>query len=426
MRIRLLLPVLLLPALALAQQAPASDPTGEVLLKALPPGVDLTIHVPSVPKFLASAPEAGVGSAQAWSDAFTSQLTAWGKDSGEPERLVKGGRALLSMADGEAVLCSLELPRVGTRRGPTVRCVMLAFRTSAKEPELRKAVDDIVAAGLSSRWEGALVTEHAMGRPVLRIASPHDALWIRVEDGLVAASNHPIALGLLFRGLERVQQEKSPKEDVSAIRLHVRYGRADDAARWEGVTFLQTETLSLPEGMKLPAAAHAPADAVMSLIADQGADTPVFPVRLPDDIVAQAERMDARPLALQFQADGTWAVAGTGAAGEKDTRVSGSASRLGWLRALATGALACAVPIDPAVLAAPLASAPQKDAADEALEWRPMQDGMGIRGPAWHGPVTFLALRTLSDIIHGVTPGAAPPPPAAPPPLPGGALPAPK
>jgi hypothetical protein len=105
----------------------------------------------------------------------------------------------------------MELPRIGSPTAPRTRCVFFAFRTRSKEKELRAAVDDVISSGLSTRWPGAPRVEQTMGRPVISLSAPHDGLWLRVQDGLVAASDHPLALGLFFRGLERVAREPKPR-----------------------------------------------------------------------------------------------------------------------------------------------------------------------------------------------------------------------
>jgi hypothetical protein len=127
----------------------------------------------------------------------------------------------------------------------------------------------------------------------------------------------------------------------------------------------------------------------------------------------RAKSMNARPLWLRLQSDGTWTVGGSGAVPAGEKPIVGGASRLGWLRAMAAGTLRCPVPIDTSLLAGPLAAADaaQKDApatAPSVFDWRPTEDPGELRGPAWHGPLTFLALRTLHDIVHGAPPFAAP------------------
>ncbi|MCE9637973.1 MAG: hypothetical protein K8T90_19915 [Planctomycetes bacterium] len=422
MRPTYVLAVLCVPALALAQDAAQPAPTGTLLWDALPPGADLVIHTPNLPQLLASAPDVGFGTAAAWGAAFDAQLRTWGEASGEPGKLVAAGGALLRMADGEAVLASMELPRIGSATAPRTRCVFFAFRTRSKEKELRAAVDDIISAGLSTRWPGAPRVEQTMGRPVISLSAPHDGLWLRVQDGLVAVSDHPLALGLFFRGLERVAREVKPPEDVSAIRLHVRHGRFDSAARWEGVTFLEREAVSSPlrDGLAVSGAAFSSKtepDGLMSWITGEAGDLPILPQRLPDDVVERAKSMNARPLALRLQADGSWTVSGAGGVPSGEKPIVGGASRLGWLRAMAAGTLPCPVPIDTALLAGPAAAAEtaQKD-MPLVLDWRPTDDPGELRGPAWHGPLTFLALRTLHDIVHGRPPFAPPPvEPEAPP-----------
>lgn len=421
--------VLLLPALALAQDAAAPDPTGTLLYDALPPGADQVLHAPSLPRLLASAVEAGIGTREAWGETFRAQLAHWGAASGQPDQLVRAGVDLLALADGEVVLASIELPRLGSPTAPRTRSAILAFRTRAKEPALRAHVDTIVAAGLSSRWPGPIRPDHAMGRAVTAMTGPFDGLWIRVEDHLVAAADHPLALGLFFRGLERVAREPRPKEDVANVPLRVRSGRDDAPLKWEGSTLLERESVAVALTKRVvgPASMHRPG-AVMTWVVDQVADAPVFPVPLAPEVVSRAASLSARPLALRLGADGAWSVGGSGSPGEGERPVAGTASRLGWLRAIAGGTLPSPIPaVDPSLLGRVVAAAEAvapKD-APEFVEWRAGEHAGDFRGPAWHGPVTFVALRALRDISLGVAPLVPQAPDTPVPPKSGPALPPP-
>jgi hypothetical protein len=421
--VRLLVPVLALPALALAQDSAPPDPVGTVLHDALPPGADLVVHVPSVPKFLESALDAGFGTAEAWRDAFRRQLSKWGGD--EAERLTRGAETLLRLAVGEALVASMELPRLGSPTAPRTRAWVVALRSRATEKQLRAAVDDVVTGGLLRRFPDAR-TDQSMGRSLLALSGPFDGVWIRAEDHLVAISDHPLALGLLFRGLERVARENRPPDDVSSFKLRVRWGRADSPARWEGSTFLQREAVSAGTKVRSRGAAALPADgAVLAFVVDEAGDVPVFPVRVPDSVAEQAKAMSARPLAMRLLADGTFTVAGSGAASDEAKPLLGAATRGGWLRALAEGRIESPFALDAAALAAPLAAidAAKPEVSPPVAEWRPGSDEGEVRGPAWHGPVTFLALRTLRDIAWRTAPDTPPPPAPEPPPKPAEAAP---
>jgi hypothetical protein len=419
---------LVLPALAFAQDPakdaagganPKSPPphTGSLLLEALPPGTDMIVQTPNLPRFLHSAVEAGLGTGDAWRAAFREQLRRWGGTEGA-ERLQRGGETLLAMADGEALLASIELPKVGS--SPRVRSILLGFRSSKTEAELRAAVDDVVEGGLRRRWPDPPQTEKSAGRPVLALTGPHDGLWIRVQDGVVLASDQSLTLVLMFRGLDRVAKSGGPQAESPGERLVVRWGPKD--ARWLGSTFLQREAASSLAGTAFPTTTlRPPADAVAFACLDAVSDVPIFPLRATEDFVAQSTaRGRLPPFVAALLGNGEFALLDPGPQPEGTAPAAGGAGHLGWMRAMVAGKLPCPVPaVDPEVLAAPLAAAAAatKD-APAVHEWSPTDQTGEVRGPAWHGPATMLALRAVGEIARGVAPGFAPEGPAAAPPKP--------
>jgi hypothetical protein len=82
--------------------------------------------------------------------------------------------------------------------------------------------------------------------------------------------------------------------------------------------------------------------------------------------------------------------------------------------------------MDRALLQGPLEAAfAQSKRSVPAFPWRPTEEAGEVRGPLWHGPVTFLALRALHMMMTGKAPPAPPAPaapsaPVAPPPSSGG------
>jgi hypothetical protein len=76
----------------------------------------------------------------------------------------------------------------------------------------------------------------------------------------------------------------------------------------------------------------------------------------------------------------------------------GAAWRGKWVEAFGRGAL----PAPLRGLSFVLLPRPPSDAPPERLAWR--RDKVHVIGPAWHGPATFLALRTLHDVCHGLDP----------------------
>jgi hypothetical protein len=119
-------------------------------------------------------------------------------------------------------------------------------------------------------------------------------------------------------------------------------------------------------------------------------------------------------------------VGAAGVAAEGEPPLVASAGRFGWLGAMRSGALDTVVPMDRALLQGPLEAAfAQSKRSVPAFPWRPTEEAGEVRGPLWHGPVTFLALRALHMMMTGKAPPAPPAPaapsaPVAPPPSSGG------
>lgn len=258
-----------------------------------------------------------------------------------------------------------------------------------------------------------------MGRDVISLAGPFDQLYVRVEDGLVAVSDHPVALGYLFRGLERVAA-RAPK-DPEGVRLTVRYGRADAADRWEGTTFLDREsvTWSAPRGW--PVAAPSPDASVVSFVANEALDFPVFPVRISESVQEQVLRMSVRPVRISLGEDGVWAARASGQPAGDGKDVAGEGSAISWLRGVAAGRIDPPFPVDRDLVRVPLQSA-ELSAKDvrAVAPWRTTSTPGEITGPVGSGPATFLALRTLRHAARGFQPFQPPPEPPAPPPSPAG------
>ncbi len=423
-----------LAAVALAQEGatPAAEPlrrpTGTLLLEALPPFADMTLHTPDLPALLRSAEAAGVGTAASWHDAFAAQLRRWGADLGEPDRLLRGGEALFGAADGEALLASMDLPSP-VSGGKRERSTLIAFRSSRRADELRAALQDVIEAGLRVRYPAEPRTEDIVSHPVIALAAADAGLWIRVQDGLVAASDHPLALGLLFRGLQRVGESGRTDggRSMGPQRLEVRYGKPD--VRWTGWVWGGRESVSWRAGPgEVSATAPLPVDArpVLAVAVEGVCDLPVFPARVPDWVADVGRKSPTGPrttIALEedgsfrlHQVDWAWTSAETKTAAVPTERlVVGAASRLGWLRAIARGAVPSPIPgIDVAALNGPIDASP---AAPDArvtigplIEWQAPDQPGELRGPLWHGPATFLALRTLHDICTQTAPGASEPP----------------
>jgi len=425
---------LAVPALAFAQDQPSQEagvPTGLVLLTAVPSRADLVIHTPDLPALLATGVEAGLGDANAWRAAFRAQMQAWGQRTGIPEKLVKGAEAMLRAADGEVLLAGIPMPAVGGPRRATV----FAFRTSYTQARLSKGLEGVVEGGLRGVYPGVPHAEEIHGRPVLALAGADESLYIAIQDGLVVASDHPLAMGLFFRGLESVDGPQTAGKKL----LEVRYGRGD--TQWTGWVYGGRESVSWTSTAPGPLAVPIPAgvDPIVAIATERPGDLPVLPVPSPSWVL-DLPALPSLPVQICLPATGglgvcgaipdggappvprsgdaatkgggAWAVvrgvAGeafgsktTGAAGP----VAGGARRLGWLDAWASGRLDLPLPsVDRTLLAGPLATA-NRD-GDPFLPWTATDQAGELRGPRWHGPCTFLALRTIHGIATKTAPGA--------------------
>jgi len=393
-------------------------PVGTTLLDALPPQADAVVETPDLPALLESATKAGLGAAAAWRKAFDAQLLAWGAESASPEKLVAGGGALLAAADGEALVASLDM-KLPSRTGTSVRATLFAMRTTCGEKTLRAAFADLLDGGLRLRYEGEPRQDDIDGRAVTALPGNRGELYVAIQDGLLAASDHELALGLFLRGLAKDAKPPAPagRPEVGRLALFVRYGRGD--AAWEGWAWGDAESIHWKADKALPAF-RVPSREVESRAfvvvvgADRLADVPVMPVpiRRPDSPRADGVNAvglmdDGRPLALDVEHM-------TGAA---SSEVGGGASRLAWLRAYAAGKIAPPIPgVDASLLRGPYdaAASAAGGKVDEFVAWKAAPSPGKLTGPFGHGPATFLSLRCLHDVLHGIAPGgAAPPPPPA-------------
>ncbi len=457
---RTLFALLLLPALALAQDSVPRDAasggaaagdlgpgaavlaTGRYLRAALPKRADLVIHTPDLPALLRSATAAGLGDGKAWRTAFREQMQRWGARTGAPEALVAGAESMLAAADGEALLASLPLPPF---EGPE-RATLFAFRSTHRAKALREALAKLIDGGLSLSYPGAPSEEQVGGRAVIALSGVRDRLYVLIQDGLVVASDHPLALGLFFRGLEQAGEP----EAAGPMVLEVTHGRGDDA--WTGWTYGERESVSWRSAASAALSAPLPAglDPVVAVALPDAHDTPLFPVPAPSWL-ADLPRggTAARLVALSrrggfavcgtspagattpglppdttgqwLELGGVWAVARTADAFDEAAArsaasmlVAGAATRLGWLRAWASGRVPPPIPgVEREVLLAPLTAAGAASVDRESLiTWRTTDRPGELRGPRWHGPTTMLALRTLRDIATKTPPRRGPRPTA--------------
>ena len=388
--------VALLSAAALAQDTARPRPVGTALSDALPSQVDLVVATPDLPALFGAATKAGLGDAEAWRAAFDAQLSAWGAPTGQPERLVAGSHAFLDAAEGEALVASFSLK---TPSGASVRPTLLAFRTTRDAKTLRAAFQEVTRGGLWLRWDGTPHDEEIAGRPVVALPSGYGSLYAVLGGGLVAVCDHPVALGLFLRGLADAKPARATDEQ---LRLTVRHGR--DAAAWEGFVRGDRELVqwndTAPRVVPLPQKSSA--TQVFAVASGRVEDLPLFPAPPSLPSGASAER-DVSWIGLDGGSLTFARAAGT-------PGIAGAAWRLGWMRALAGGKLALPIPdVDARNLQGPLESAVKSAGRcdGEFLAWT--SDGPGrLAGPFGHGPATFLALRTLHDIAHGVAPAAEP------------------
>ena len=411
--------------LVLAGSALAGDPpprpTGTMLLDAAPRQADIVVHAPDLPALYESAARAGLGDAPSWRAAFEAQLTAWAALTRLPERLVKGGGALLDGADGEALLASFSMKLPNTSGVPT-RATLLAIRSSLDEKTLRAAIVDVVDGGLRPRYEGEPREEEIGGRRVLTLPGNLSSLHILVQNGLVVVCDHPLALGLFLQGLGRPAAASARRSaPAGQMKLDVRYGRGEGA--WEGWLWGEGESVSWKTdkaGLAVFDTARSEEN-VCGIATSAIADLPLLPRPLAaaeraamEKAAATAREFDASTAVQSIGLTSRTAVVGMtpvgdpiGPVGRSTVAGPGGAWRLGWLRALAEGRLASPLPeADPAHLVR-VRDAALKTAGASAGEFIPWKSGDQpgeLRGPLGHGPATFLALRALHDIGHGLVP----------------------
>ena len=390
--------VALLGTAAIAQDSARPRPVGSALKDALPPQTDLVVATPDLPALLGAATKAGLGDAEAWKTAFDAQLKAWGAPTGRPERLVAGSHAFLDAADGEAIVAAIPLKTPG--KG-AVRATLIAFRTTRDDKTLRAAFMDLTHGGLWLRWDGTPRDEEIAGRAVVTLPSGFGSLHAVLGGGLVAVCDHPLALGLFLSGLAEGKPGAAPSGDAP-LRLSVRRGRGN--AAWEGYVWGDRETVQWQDTIAraAPIPGQQSKTNVFAVASRKAEDLPLFPAT------------STEPVAESVSKDLTWIGLDGGsrvfARGAGMPQVAGGAWRLGWLRAFAGGRLATPIPdIDAKLLAGPLASAVAAAGASdgEFLAWTSKEPGR-LTGPFGHGPATFLALRTLHDIAHGLAPDVEP------------------
>jgi len=390
-------------------------PVGTTLLDALPPQADIVVDAPDLRALLESASKAGLGDAAAWRAAFDAQLLAWGGGSAAPEKLVRGGGALLEAADGEAVLASIDLKIPGTGR-PSVRATLFAMRTTRDEKTLRAALADLLDGGLRQRYEGEPRRERIDGREITALPGNHGELFVAIQDGLLAASDHELALGLFLRGIAKDAKPPAPDGRPAAglLKLLARHGRGD--AAWEGWAWGDSESVQWKTDkplapFRVPSGAMESRAFVVLVGADRFADLPVIPAPILQSELARHEGVNA----VGLMDDGVPVVLDVEhMMGASRLSEGGGASRLAWLRAYASGRLAPPVPgIDPSLLRGPYESATKAagESVDQFVAWKTAAEPGKLTGFFGHGPATFLALRCLHDALRGIAPGGATPPP---------------
>jgi hypothetical protein len=299
---------------------------------------------------------------------------------------------------------------------------------------MKSALEGIVEGGLRGFYAGVPRTEEIHGRPVLALPGIEDTLYVSVQDGLVVAADHPLAMGLFFRGLERVEGVQPAGKKL----LEVRYGAGEKA--WTGWIYGGRESVSWTTDAPGPINVQLPPGLapIVSVATERPMDLPVLPVPAPfwvEDLPA----MGGQPVQLCLPAKGgvgvcgeqtadgaspraaagdatfsgerTWAIV-RGASGDPIVKtapgsggaVAGGAMQLGWLDAWASGRLALPVPaIDRELLAGPLGTA--KRAEGLFIAWNATDQAGELRGMRWHGPCTFLMFRTIHGIATKTAPG---------------------
>jgi hypothetical protein len=397
---------------ALAEDPPRPRSVGTTLLDALPRDADLVVETPDLPALLDAQSKAGLGDAAAWRAAFNAQLLAWGAESASPEKLVRGGGALLDAADGEVLLASIELKLPSTNR-PATRATLFAMRTSRDEKALRAVFADLLDGGLRTRYEGEPRQERVDGRTVTTLPGNRGDLFVVIQDGLVVACDHELALGIFLRGLAKDDASAAPagRPPVGQLKLVARYGRGD--AAWEGWAWgdaesVQWKTDKAPAPFRLPSSAVESRAYVVLVGADRFADLPLLPVPIGRPESSRREGVNA----VGLMDDGVPLVLDVAnMKGASRLSEGGGASRLAWLRAYASGKIESAVPgVDPSLLHGPYESAAKAagETVDQFVAWKTSSEPGRLTGPLGHGPATFLALRCLHDALRAIAPGGAP------------------
>jgi hypothetical protein len=405
--------LLIVPGAAMGQDPAPPAAVGTLLLDSLPAQADIVVESPNLPALFASATKAGLGDAAAWRAAFDEQLRVWGAGAPTSGRLVTGGDALLAAADGEVLLASVAL-NLPDAQMPRVRATIFAMRSSRDAKTLLAAFHDVADGGLRLRYDGIARTEEIAGRPVLALPGAAGTLYVTIQDGLLVASDHALALGLFFRGLSR-EQVAAPanRPPAASLELAVRHGR--DAAAWEGWIWGGAESVAWTPGdgdvAKPFVKRAAPSTSGVFIVGRSAvADLPLFPspisrINRESDPGADFIGIDA---GHSFEGRGDAPAAASNAA----AAISGGAWRLGWLGAMANGKLELPFPdVAAASLRAPFESASKiaGDTTGEFIAWKPSKEPDHLSGPVGHGPATLLALRCLHDIARGIAPGETAP-----------------
>jgi len=393
-----------------------SRPTGTSLLDALPPQADIVVESPDLRALFESEGKAGLGDAAAWRAAFDAQLLAWGAGAADPSRLVRGGDAVLDAADGEVLLASLDL-KLPARSRPSTRATLFAMRTTRDEKTLRAALADLLEGGLRLRYEGEPHVERIAGRDVTTLPGNRATLYVLVQDGLVVASDHELAMGLFLAALTKAPQTPANRPAVGQLKLVARHGRGE--AAWEGWVWGDAESVQWKAEKRLapfrvPSSSIESRAFVVLVGADRFGDVPVLPTPLQRNDSARSAGVNA----VGVMDDGDPCVLDVEhLMGASRLSEGGGASRLAWLRAYRAGKIESPIPgVDRELLAGPCDAATKTAGAtaNEFVAWKAGDEPGRLSGPIGHGPATFLALRCLHDALRQIAPGGAESP-AAPP-----------
>ena len=300
------------------------------------------------------------------------------------------------------------------------RGTVFAFRTSVPEATLQKAVGSIADGALVGRYPERR-RESVRDRPVVSLRGSGGSLFVAVQAGLVAVSDHPLALGIVFRGMEG-----GAPSGPGGPRMTVRLGRGDVAVH--GTMGEKRESVALPltgEPLLAPVPS-APAPFVTIATSSVG-DSPLLPAPPPDWVEGMTESLGSGSFGLSYAEGGAVAVSGLGAspitsqvagrnggggggwvhvrggrgaAGVSATRAPGTGSFGGWLRAVAMGRLPSPfAAVDSRHVADAVTTTLGASAGGSPRAWTAGATRGRLEGPAFHGPATFLALRVLHDMF---------------------------